>query len=183
MNRTLFFVLYFLFTLRAEEATKFCTSCALRAGQISCIGGVVAVTQHFIVWQDYTVPIPGFMIITSLRHIQGMGEFTADERSDFIELLYQVRRAMEQALGIKTVYIIQEEDASHFHVWLFPRYEWMQVHGTKIKSVKPIMIWAKEYLNISENIRKVEQAAHALRDYMRRNHESAERGADYSICP
>jgi diadenosine tetraphosphate (Ap4A) HIT family hydrolase len=150
----------------AVRAPKKCISCALQRGEISSIGGIVAATQHFLVQQDYEVPIPGFMIISSTRHIQSIDELTIAERSDFIELLAKVRCAMREVLQIKTVYLVQEEDSSHFHLWLFPRYSWMKNREKKIDSVKPIMRWAQEHLNTPENIRHVELVAHSLRDYM-----------------
>jgi len=129
-----------------------CTSCALNRGEIRAPGGVIAKTQYFIAQQDYTVPIPGFIIIASLRHIQSIDEFTPEERHDFIEFLYNIRRALKTALNINIVYLIQEEDASHFHLWLFPRYEWMSAFDGKLASVKPIMKWAQEHLWYEEHL-------------------------------
>lgn len=141
-----------------------CTSCALQQGALETIGGVIAKTQSFEARQDYAIPITGFVVISSIRHIQGINEFTEKEKHDFIDFLCKIRKLMSKQLNIDTVYLIQEEDASHFHIWLFPRYEWMNQFGVKIKSVKPIMSWAKEHLNTPENIIAVRKAVDDLKE-------------------
>ena len=108
-----------------------CTSCALQRGEKESIGGIIAATNYFEARQDYAVPIPGFIIISSKRHIQSIDECTQEERYDFIEFLHKIRCALRQTVAVHTVYIIQEEDAKHFHVWLFPRYDWMEPLGKK----------------------------------------------------
>jgi diadenosine tetraphosphate (Ap4A) HIT family hydrolase len=103
-----------------------CLSCAIEKGGVARHGGSIASTAHFDAHQDWEIPIPGFVIVASRRHLQSIDEFTDEERGDFIEFLCMVRRAMREALDIQTAYLIQEEDTSdHFHVWMFPRYEWM----------------------------------------------------------
>ncbi len=143
-----------------------CISCALMGGEIETIGGTIASTEYFSAQQDYSVPIIGFIIISSKRHIQSIDEFTCDERKDFIEFLYKVRKSMREALDVETVYIIQEEDTSHFHIWLFPNYVWMKQFGKKIKSVDPIMQWAKGNLWTKENLQKVQEATESVRKLM-----------------
>jgi diadenosine tetraphosphate (Ap4A) HIT family hydrolase len=140
-----------------------CIGCELQAGHIESIGGIIASTKYFEARQDYAIPIPGFVIISSKRHMQSIDEFTPDERHDFIDFVCKVRGAMRNTLGIETVYLIQEEDATHFHLWLFPRYDWMKQFGKKIKSVKPIMRWAIENLQTPENLQKVKEAAEKLK--------------------
>lgn len=140
-----------------------CTSCDLQQGRLETIGGVIAATAHFEARQDYAIPIAGFVVISSIRHIQSVADFNDEEKQDYIEFLCKIRTLMRDKLNIKTVYLIQEEDASHFHVWLFPRYEWMDKFGSKIKSVKPIMLWAKEHLNTPENIAAVKKAVESLK--------------------
>ncbi len=147
----------------SQVTQKTCLGCALTKGELETIGGIIAETPYFQARQDYAIPIPGFVIIGSKRHIQSIDEFTSAERTDFIELLFTMRKRMRERLSIDTVYLIQEEDSPHFHIWLFPRYDWMKDFGKKIKSVKPIMQWAKEHLTEPENIQAVQEAAEKLK--------------------
>lgn len=147
----------------ASQPKYSCISCALQRGELETIGGIIATTNYFEARQDYSVPIPGFIIIASKRHIKSIDEFTPEERSDFIEFLYALRKRMREQLGVQIVYLIQEEDATHFHLWLFPQYDWMKKFGSKIKSVKPIMQWAKEHLQTKENLDAVKKAVEKLK--------------------
>jgi len=74
---------------------------------------------------------------------------------------------MTKVLKTEYVYIIQEEDtiaeSSHFHVWLFPRFDWMKKFGRGIKSVKPIMEYARENMKTKNNLAKVKKVANKIK--------------------
>ena len=74
---------------------------------------------------------------------------------------------MRKALDIDIVYLIQEEDTSHhFHIWVFPRYDWMsEKFGKKTPSLRPIMEHARENLKTTENLLRVEEAVSILKAY------------------
>ncbi len=135
---------------------NYCVGCALQSGEFKGFGELIASTQYFEVRQDCYLLIPGFMVISSKRHVQSIDDFTQEERHDFIDFVYKIRRHMREILNIDTVYLIQEEDSKHFHLWVFPRYEWMEEKfGTGIRSVKPIMQWAQEHLDTTDNLNQV----------------------------
>lgn len=144
-----------------------CLGCDLRKGRIPS-AGVVLETKYFEVEQDTEIPIPGFMIIVSRRHFKGFGDLTKIEQKDFIEVLVRVRKAMEKVLGIKVVYFFQNEDTanSHFHIWMFPRYKWMEKFGKRIQSVRPIMEYARNNLKAKKNIREVKTSRDKLKKYL-----------------
>ena len=145
-----------------------CIGCAIQNGGAESPGGLIAESVHFTAGQDYEIPISGFVIVASKRHIQSIDEFTESEQKDFIEFLCRVRKALREALGVKVVYLIQEEDtSSHFHVWMFPRYGWMrEKFGAKIESVRPIMEYARKHLKTSENLGEVAATTEKLRHYL-----------------
>jgi diadenosine tetraphosphate (Ap4A) HIT family hydrolase len=143
-----------------------CLSCDLRKGKI--IGaGVVLSTKYFEVEQDTEVPIPGFMILSSNRHLVGVADLTASEQKDFIKILVKVRKTMQKVLGIKVVYLFQNEDtSSHFHLWMFPRFKWMDKFGNKIESVRPIMEYARKKLKTKKNLEEVATVTKKLKKYL-----------------
>lgn len=143
-----------------------CLGCARENGEMERVGTVLT-TEHFDAHQDFEIPIPGFIILSSRRHLQSIDEFTEVEKLDFIDTLIAVRAGMRKALGIYTVYLIQEEDTSHhFHVWVFPRYDWMsEQFGKKTPSLRPIMEYARKNLKTVENIKEVEESVNRLKDY------------------
>jgi len=152
-----------------EEKTE-CIGCALQKGTIERYGGIVIETENFDVQQDYETPIPGFMIISAKKHIKGIEDLSEDERKEFIELTYKVRKAIGEILKVKYVYIIQKEDCiktrSHFHVWLFPRYDWMEKFGDKIASVTKIIEYARKEMKTEDSLKNVKDSVFKLKKYL-----------------
>ncbi len=75
---------------------------------------------------------------------------------------------MREVLKVNTVYFVQEEDTEHhFHVWMFPRYNWMKdgKFGHKIGSVRPIMEYARQNMKTKTNLHKVELATQRLKKF------------------
>ena len=129
---------------------------------------IILTTETFIVNQDREVPISAFFIIgskdTSKRSIL---DFTDDELIELMITLKKVRAAMLEVLQIQDVYIFQNEDTDNgFHVWLFPRYAWMEEFGRKIQSVRPLMNHAKEYRVSDADIQEVKDVAEKVRKYL-----------------
>ena len=72
-----------------------CLACAREKGEIN-LGNIVK-SAHFDAHQDYEVPIPGFIIISSRRHFKSVDEFTEKEQKDFIKFLFRLRSAMNRS--------------------------------------------------------------------------------------
>lgn len=128
----------------------------------------IIITNFFDVHQDWKVPISGFFIVESLRKIRSVAEMSDEEVADFINLIRKVRLGMKDILGIEDVYLFQSEDSRHgFHLWIFPRHQWMEQFGRKIESVRPIINYAKENMANEETFRQVKESAAKMRDYMK----------------
>lgn len=142
-----------------------CLSCAIAQNNVELRGGSIIRSKYFDVHQDFEIPIPGFMIVTSLRHVKAVDEFTDDESSEFVKVLRASRKLQRDVLGIKTVYLHQEEDTSHhFHLWMFPRYEWMESKfGLKAESMRPIMEYARKALKNSEDLSQLDDSVKKLK--------------------
>ncbi len=131
---------------------------------------VILKTENFIVSQDCEVPIPGFFILSSKKDIKSIAELTHNEMNEFSNIIFKLRIGMKEVLNIGEVYIFQNEDSEHnFHVWLFPRYEWMEKFGKKIESVKLIMNYAKENMNNSQTKELVKLNINKMKDYFSYN--------------
>jgi diadenosine tetraphosphate (Ap4A) HIT family hydrolase len=125
-------------------------------------------TATFDVGQDWEVPIVGFFIIGAKdKTKRSVTDFSDDEMNELAGLMKKVRGAMREVLGITDVYIFQNEDTEHgFHVWLFPRHEWMESFGRKIESVRPIMKHALAARTSDADIAEVKAAARKVREYL-----------------
>jgi diadenosine tetraphosphate (Ap4A) HIT family hydrolase len=127
---------------------------------------VILTTNNFIVAQDWEVPIAGFFILSTKRKIRSIAEFDGEEAREFGVLIKKVRIGMSEALGINDVYFFQNEDSVHgFHLWMFPRYEWMKDFGVKIESVRPIMQHTQNLEITDELLAEVKEAARVMKEY------------------
>ena len=141
---------------------------------------IVFETKLFRIAQDWEIPIAGFFILSSIRKIRSLSEFTDAESLEFISLLRKLRLGMHEELKIKDVYLFQNEDTKHgFHFWIFPRHNRMEPLGRKIQSVRTIMDYAtkvqtigpaithaKEHRNTKEFCDQVRLYVRIMRDYM-----------------
>jgi len=87
---------------------------------MSVPGGLIQKTEHFCVHQDPLIPLPGFLVIASLRHIQSISEMGEPEYEEFSRLLRIAHTAIKAATGIDYLTLVQEEHSIHFHLWFFP---------------------------------------------------------------
>jgi diadenosine tetraphosphate (Ap4A) HIT family hydrolase len=97
-----------------------CMGCAIAQGEMLVPGGFIAQTGNFCVHQDPLIPLPGFLVIASTRHVRSIDALTAAEYTDFMELLRQAQAAVKQVTQVEYLTLVQEEHSSHFHLWFFP---------------------------------------------------------------
>lgn len=130
----------------------------------------ILVTQYFDIHQDWAVPIPGFFIIASTKGRIALDEFSGEEANEFFALLRKLRKGMREILGINTVCFFQDEGTHHrlFHLWIFPRYKWMDKFGVKIESIRPIIQYAKENMADENTIQEVKDMVRKMADYMKK---------------
>ncbi|MFH1399641.1 MAG: hypothetical protein ABIG95_06030 [Candidatus Woesearchaeota archaeon] len=141
-----------------------CIGCAFARGEIESTGGLLYNGTGFEARCDLEIPVRGFFVIGSKRHIVGPAEFTGKEMEEFSKLLVKLRKAMQDILGIKRVtYLCREStidssvNPSHFHLGLLPEYPWMKAKGTE-----EIFNYAKNLKNLNE----VEEAAKEIKVYL-----------------
>jgi diadenosine tetraphosphate (Ap4A) HIT family hydrolase len=97
-----------------------CMGCAI-SGQLMLVpGGFIRKTSSFCVHQDPLIPLPGFLVIASLRHIQSISDMEPSEYEEFSSLLHLTHDAIKKATEIEHLTIVQEESSPHFHLWFFP---------------------------------------------------------------
>lgn len=133
-----------------------CIGCAIASGEVLSPGGIIAETKNFILHQDPEIPIKGFLIIASKSHIRSISQLTSEESQELFDLVYRARIALNSIADIKEVTIIQEERSGHFHLWLLPRYQWMnEQFANSLSTVREIMVYSKNNLKSKENIESI----------------------------
>ena len=78
-----------------------CIGCALQRDKIKSVEGIIYEGKYFEIRQDYEIPIKGFFVISSNKHIVGFADFNNKERKEFIDLICNLRKGMKEVLKIK----------------------------------------------------------------------------------
>ena len=103
-----------------NEWNIICMGCAISSESMLAPGGFIQKTGHFRVYQDPLIPLPGFLVIASLRHIQSISDMQQSEYEEFSSLLRTTHCAIKKTTDIEHLTIVQEENSPHFHLWFFP---------------------------------------------------------------
>lgn len=94
--------------------------CAISEGSMAVPGGFIQRTQHFCVHQDPLIPLDGFLVIASRRHIRSISEMRDAEYEEFSKLVRDVQLAIKEVTKVEQLTMVQEESSIHFHLWFFP---------------------------------------------------------------
>jgi len=146
-----------------------CIGCAISNQSMSVPGGFIQKTNHFCVHQDPLIPLPGFLVIASLRHIQSISEMHELEYDEFSALVKTTHHAIKEATKIENLTVVQEESSIHFHLWFFP---WTQTviekfgrpELTKIREImaeyKQQSVTETEWGELRKSIEKIKACWH-----------------------
>lgn len=144
-----------------------CIGCSVTNGTLIPIGGIIKETKNFIMHQDPEIPIKGFLIITTKLHLSSITQLQKSEVNELFELYYDARKALLTFEDILECTLIQEERSRHFHIWILPRYEWMNKQfKNSLSTIRPIMNYAKENMKVQSNINEIIAAAKHLREIL-----------------
>ena len=145
-----------------------CLGCSIASGDYLPPGGIIYSSKNFTVNQDCEIPINGFLIISTNRHVHSIDEFTEEEREEFANLLAKTRKAMREVLDIQSIFIVQAENLEHhFHACLLPiTQEMTDKFGIGFRAIKPFMEYARDNFKTKENIDKIEYSIEKLRKYI-----------------
>ena len=147
---------YTITTILGQSFLCECIGCDIASGRIVPPGGMIAETEHFILHQDPEVPIRAFFIVASKAHIQSMDQMSAAEARECFDLVYRARKLQSRLGDISEVLVIQEERSEHFHLWLLPRYAWMDERfANSLSTVREMLKYARENRKTSEEVAEI----------------------------
>lgn len=129
--------------------------------------GEIIRTKNFDISQDFELPINGFIVIGSIRHIESINEMTLQEKQELISLIDVVIESLKKLNVCKQYDVVWEEkDNNHFHVWLMPRHKYLlEAMGTNItKKIGELFTYAKENLRTEENLKSIFSTIESLKD-------------------
>lgn len=148
-----------------EHSFDGCMACAINEGKLNFIGSDIFKGKYFSVLQDAELPIDGFVVIASNRHVEKLTELNSEEQKSLIELINKCLTALQKFGNCEEYNVVLEEKAGyHFHVWLMPRANWMiEKFGKVLKNIKPIQDYAKENMKTTENLAKISETCKKLK--------------------
>src|SRR5690242_6485613 len=114
------------------EPSKDCFICRKHAGaELAPPGGYLAADDLFRVCHaPETMAVPGTLLIESQRHFLDFAEMTAQESTGYGLLLSRLYTTMKRALNAERVYtLVTLDGAAHFHTWLVPHRQDVEVRG------------------------------------------------------
>ena len=97
-----------------------CVGCAIARQSMQVPGDFIQNAQFFCVHQDPAIPLPGFLVIGSKRHIQSISQMEGIEYEELAKLIRATNEAIKKVTRVESLTIIQEESSKHFHLWFFP---------------------------------------------------------------
>lgn len=139
-----------------------CLGCNLSDETLETFGGILYRDDDFNVSQDYELPINGFIIIATNKHIVSINELSKEQRYKLIELENRIIELLK-SYGISNNYRIIFEEKNHFHVWLMPEYSWMRDIGKPIYNIKEIFDYAKNNLRTLDNLNDISETCKRLK--------------------
>lgn len=133
-----------------------CMGCDLANHKLIPPGGYVYEDDFINVSADPEIPIKGFMVLGINKHIKSLNEMTEQERNRVISILNKTIEIIKKVVITKEVLIIQEERASHFHIWIVPIHDWMKKFEKNVRNIKEIIQYAKENFSKDKKVELLE---------------------------
>lgn len=97
-----------------------CMGCTINSNEIIVPGGIICKTRYYSVLQDPFVPLSGFLVINSHRHIQCITEMTKEEYEEYSSLFLITKIVLRKIYPETKFTVIQEDSSQHYHTWFFP---------------------------------------------------------------
>ena len=135
-----------------NEISFDCMGCDIANHKLVPPGGYVYEDDFINISADPEIPIVGFMILGIKKHVKSINELTRDERIRIMDVLNLTIEKMKSSNICEEVLIVQEEKASHFHIWILPMHPWMDEYKKNVRNIKDIINYSKE--NFNDSVKK-----------------------------
>ena len=143
-----------------------CPACAYVKHEFELPCGIAYESDNFILSQDWELPIEGFFIVSSKRHIETYRELTILERKELLEIIDKtINILIENNICDHFDIICAENIDGHFHVWIMPRYQWMSNLNKNITgNLSMIFDYAKDNFRTEEIYQKIKNITELVKN-------------------
>lgn len=151
-----------------------CLTCNIIKGDILPVGGIIYKDDYVILHHCIDLNIPGYLIISPVKHIETYSDLNQTTLLHIGVILKFAVNALEKIDAVEKVYIATfGEETSHFHMHIFPRYQWMLNYAAeeiftdnKLDGAKLLSFCRKKYKITPELMKKTNILA--VIEYIRR---------------
>ena len=152
-----------------------CLGCSYANHEFSLPCGMAYEDETFTLSQDWEVPIPGFLIASPKRHLETFMEMTKEERIEIFELVNETMKILrENQICERFDVIFEEKPNHHFHIWILPRYDWMQeLVGDITDNLGKVFEYAKINLKTKENFQAIEEITQLVKNKLVKEEKNA----------
>lgn len=149
-----------------EIIFKGCPGCAYGKHEFNLECGMAYENDRFTLSQDWELPIQGFFIVSPKRHIEKLCELTKDERNEMFEIVDKtVKILRDNKICERFDYIFEEKENRHLHVWILPRYNWMnKIVNDIIDNIGIILKYAKTNFRNDENYEEIKRISDIVKN-------------------
>lgn len=149
-----------------EIIFKGCPGCAYGKQEFNLECGMAYENDRFTLSQDWELPIQGFFIVSPKRHIEKLCELTKDERNEMFEIVDKtVKILRDNKICERFDYIFEEKENRHLHVWILPRYNWMnKIVNDIIDNIGIIFEYAKTNFRNDENYEEIKRISDIIKN-------------------
>lgn len=147
----------------AKENVEFvgCPGCAYARGEFSLPCGIAYQNEFVVLSQDWELPIPGFMIVSSVRHAEKLEDLNKEEQIEVFSVIDKTIKILRKNGVCNRFNVLFEEKTDrHFHVWVMPRYEWMnELAGDVVDNIGVVLDYARNNLVTKDNIKEIKRVS------------------------
>ena len=149
-----------------EIIFKGCPGCAYGKHEFNLECGMAYENDRFTLSQDWELPIQGFFIVSPKMHIEKLCELTKDERNEMFEIVDKtVKILRDNKICERFDYIFEEKENRHLHVWILPRYNWMnKIVNDIIDNIGIILEYAKTNFRNDENYEEIKRISDIVKN-------------------
>jgi diadenosine tetraphosphate (Ap4A) HIT family hydrolase len=144
-----------------------CLPCAVVAGAVLPPGGIILERHGFVLTHAIDVPLPGFFVLSSRRHVESLGDLHEEEARHLGVLLRLISRAIERTLCPDRVYCCSVgENIRHLHFYFFPRTRALAHLENGVAIFPKAVRLAKAQYSMAEKLGEIEAAVAAVRRFL-----------------
>lgn len=143
-----------------------CPGCAYARGEFSLPCGIAYQNEMVVLSQDWELPIPGFMIVSTVKHAEKFEELSKEEQIEVYSVVDKTIKILrDNKVCDRFNVLFEEKQDRHFHVWIMPRYEWMrELVGDIIDNVGKILDYSKENFKNEETFKEIKRVSNLVKE-------------------